>query len=289
MKFLRALSIHQWLKNFLLFIPATFASVAWDIKLLLQLSVAFLGFSLVASAVYLHNDITDKKFDQQHPEKKKRSIASGNISIQDARILQFSLIASGLSTLLLISLQSMLYGLLYLLTNFLYTQYLKQIPLVDILPIIVGYFIRLLIGASIANAPLSIWVLIMVGLLATYLVLMKRTGDVEIYRKKGVAHRKTVPFYAKMNLSFVTQLLIHTISIVFAAYIHFVFVQYLDDFSYLPYFTIPFAYIAILSYHTRALKEIQQDPISILLHNYWSLVLVGISFVLLIITLYPIL
>ncbi len=289
MKFLRALSSNQWLKNFLIFIPAIFATVAWDLALIVQLSSAFFAFSFIASAVYIHNDITDKPLDAQHPEKKKRSIASGEISIRHARILQFTLILIGCGVLFTISLQLLILGAIYLIINLLYSQFLKQIPLIDLIPIISGYFIRLLIGESIADAPLSIWILLMVGLLATYLVLMKRQGDVLLFEKTGVLHRKTVPFYAKINLPVTTLVLIHAITLVFAAYIHFVFSQYPETFTYLPYLTIPLTYAALFSYHIRAQKQIQKDPISILLRNVWSLILVGASFILLIITLYPVL
>ncbi len=289
MKLLRALSINQWLKNVLIFIPAIFATVAWNLDIILELALAFLGFSLIASAVYVHNDITDKKLDAQHPEKKKRSIASGEISIQNARILQFSLIAAGAVILFLISTKVFILGITYLIINLLYSQVLKQIPLIDLIPIISGYFIRLLIGEHIANAPLSIWILLMVGLLAMYLVLMKRQGDVKLFETTGIKHRKTVAFYSKMNLPVTTMILIHAITIVFAAYIHFVFSQYPDEFSYLPYATIPLTYAAIFSYHLRAQKRIQKDPISILLRNPWSLLFVIVSFAMLVITLYPIL
>lgn len=288
MKFLRVLSLNQWLKNLLLFIPAIFATVAWDVSLFIHLIAAFFGFSLIASAVYIHNDITDKKYDAQHPEKKKRSIASGEISIKEARIVQFALIGFGCMILILISPYVMSLGITYLIINLLYSQFLKQIPLVDLIPIISGYFIRLLVGAYIASAPLSIWVLLMVGLLALYLVLMKRQGDVLLFHKTEILHRKTVPFYAKTNLSLTTMILIHAITLVFAAYIHFIFVLYPLEFSYIPYLTIPLTYAAIFSYHLRAKKHIQKDPISVLLRNPWSLILVGISFILLIITLYPI-
>jgi 4-hydroxybenzoate polyprenyltransferase len=279
--------MNQWLKNLLLFIPAIFATVAWDVSLLIHLISAFFGFSLIASAVYIHNDITDKAYDAQHPEKKKRSIASGEISIKEARILQFTLIGFGCALLFLISPYVMSLGIAYLIINLLYSQFLKQIPLVDLIPIISGYFIRLLIGEFIADAPLSIWVLLMVGLLALYLVLMKRQGDVLLFQKTEILHRKTVPFYAKMNLPLTSLVLIHAITLVFAAYIHFVFVLYPSEFSYIPYLTIPLTYAAIFSYHLRAQKHIQKDPISVLLHNPWSLLFVGISFILLIITLYP--
>jgi 4-hydroxybenzoate polyprenyltransferase len=286
-KFIQVLAPKQWLKNLLLFIPAIFARVSWNIHLLTELFTAFIGFSIIASAVYIHNDITDKTYDQKHPEKKKRSIASGAISNTHARVMQFILITIGLLTLWWTSLEVMLLGVAYLAVNLVYSQLLKHIPLIDLLPILFGYFIRLLIGATIAAVPLSIWVIAMVGLLALYLVLMKRQGDVDLFRKSNIELRKTVAFYNTLNLPLITAVLIHLIPLVYAAYIHFVFRNYTQNWHLLPYATIPLIYIAILNYHKRSKKQVHQDPLSTLLQNTQSLLLILFSFTILLIALYP--
>lgn len=286
MKFLRSLSITQWLKNSLIFIPAVFAAVDWNLKLAVELSLAFIGFSLIASAVYINNDLADRDSDQKHPEKKKRALASGAISTKLARRLALIFMVCGLAGLFFISPKTAGYGVLYVCVNWSYSFILKTIPLLDLLCILSGYLIRLLIGQEIAYAPLSPWILGFVGLLAIYLVLMKRRGDVQLFETTGILHRKTVPFYAKMKLPLVTLILAHVLVIFFAAYIHFVFVHYSTASKLLPYATIPLTYLAIFWYHRNAQKNIQKDPIAILLRNYWSLSLLFVSFAILILNLY---
>mgnify|MGYP007025780749 FL=1 len=127
----------------------------------------------------------------------------------------------------------------------------------------------------------------MVGVLATYLVLIKRYSDVKLFENTGIKYRKTVTFYSKLKLQTTTLFLIHLIVLIYAAYIHFVFSQYPESFTLLPYFTIPLTYIAIITYHFKAIKNLQKDPISILIRNFWSVLLLLISFIILIITLYP--
>lgn len=287
--YLRTLYTTQWLKNGLIFIPAVFAAVTWDIQLIVELILVFLSFSLVASSVYIHNDIADIESDKQHPRKQLRPIASGQISIENARLLQVALISAGIGMLVLVSWITAILALAYLVINFLYSAGLKQVAPIDLIFILSGYFIRLLIGQEIADAPLSIWVLVTAALLAMYLVLIKRYGDVIIYKSTGVLHRKTVPFYSKIAPKTTSTALAHAIAIVYGCYIHFVFAHYPEAFTYLPYLSIPLVYIAILLFHKEALKQPQRDPLVLLLKNTWSFLLVIISFGFLIATLYPIL
>lgn len=286
--YLRTLSTTQWLKNGLIFIPAVFAAVTWDARLIVELVLAFLSFSFVASAVYIHNDISDIEADRKHPRKQFRPIASGKISIAHARILQFALLSAGIGSLFLISWFVALLAVIYVVVNLLYSSGLKQVAPIDMLFILSGYYIRLLIGQEIAHAPLSSWVLVTAGLLATYLVLIKRYGDVELYKSTGVLHRKTVPFYAKIAPKITSTVLANLIAIVYGCYIHFVFARYPGHFSYLPYVTIPLVYIAILLFHRKALQEPQRDPLVLLLKNTPSFLLAVVSFGFLIATLYPV-
>ncbi len=287
MKLIKTISPIQWLKNGLIFIPAIFAAVTWNATLMLQLLLAFWGFSLIASSVCIHNDLRDKDSDQKHPEKKNRAIASNEIAHLDARVIQLIFLTVGLTTLFLISGSIAVFGACYVTINLIYSEFLKQIALIDLLCILSGYYIRLLIGQEIADAPLSLWIILMVGVLATYLVLIKRYSDVKLFENTGIKYRKTVTFYSKLKLQTTTLFLIHLIVLIYAAYIHFVFSQYPESFTLLPYFTIPLTYIAIITYHFKAIKNLQKDPISILIRNFWSVLLLLISFIILIITLYP--
>lgn len=282
----KALSSTQWLKNGLIFIPAIFAAVDWNTVLTIQLALAFWGFSLLASAVYINNDLLDKASDQLHPEKKKRAIASEAISRTRAFMLLLIFVVVGLATLFFIGFKIALLGGAYLVINAAYSSIFKKIPIIDILCILSGYFIRLLIGQDIANAPLSPWIIGFVALLALYLILLKRQGDVQQFLSNGTAHRTTVQFYAQLALPKTTFILTQLIALFFGAYIYFVFAEYPMAIPWLPYLTIPLAYLALLSYHRSAIRNIQKDPMQLLFRNYWSLGLGFVCFVLLIISRY---
>lgn len=283
---LKALSSSQWLKNGLIFIPAIFAAVDWDLVLTIQLVMAFWGFSLLASAVYINNDLIDKASDQLHPEKKKRAIASGAVSRSQALMLMLVFVTVGLATLFVIGYKIALFGSAYLVINAAYSSFLKKIPVLDVGCILSGYFIRLLIGQDIANAPLSPWIIGFVALLALYLILLKRHGDVQQFLSNGILHRETVPFYSRLSLPRTTFVLAQLLALFFAAYIHFVFAAYPMEIQWMPYITIPLAYFALLSYHRSAIQNIQNDPILNLLRNYWSLALGLTCFIILIVSRY---
>src|SRR5690606_24693214 len=85
--YLRALRIHQWLKNLLLFAPLVAAGQVTDIEKVVQLGIAFLAFTLCASSVYVRNDVVDVREDRGHPRKRHRPLASGELSLSQALVL----------------------------------------------------------------------------------------------------------------------------------------------------------------------------------------------------------
>ena len=286
MKALRILSVQQWLKNGLILIPALFATSEWNWLLVEQLMAGVLGFSLLTSAVYINNDLVDLEMDRKHPVKKNRLIASGGITPNNARIFAIIFFLVGIVLLYVLSLEVAIAGLSYVVLNLLYSFFGKHVPVLDLIFISFGYIIRLLIGSFLANAPLSIWVIVVVCMLSFYLVLLKRYGDVSLYRSEGVLARRTVEFYARFNLKLVAFVFVQLIAVVYFIYITYVFGALENKLNYLAYITVPLAYFALYRYNKRALDKAQQDPISILLRDVVAVCLLVVSFVILIIALY---
>ncbi len=283
---LRLLSAQQWLKNGLILIPAVFAVSDWSWPLILQLGIGIAGFSLLASAVYINNDVLDRELDRLHPVKKHRIVASGKVQPNVARFVAGLFFAGGTAVLFLLSIPVGIAGLIYVVINLFYSLVGKHIPVVDILCIIPGYLIRLWIGGEIAGAPLSVWVIIVVCLLAYYLVLIKRYGDVEVYRNTGKLTRKTVGFYERLPLKLITLVSIHVIAVVYLLYIVVVF-----DFSkgtpaWFAMATIPLVYVLLYRYNKHSLEKAGEDPITLLLNDYVNLSVLCISLALLLYTLY---
>ncbi len=171
----------QWTKNALVMAGYIFAigdktqpiakSAFWG-----ALAATFL-FCLLSSAVYLFNDIMDREQDRHHPEKKNRAVASGALSVKSA--ISWSLIFAVFSLVggYFLSVQFAFVLLAYLILQIAYTMVLKQISLVDIFVIAIGFVLRALGGALVVGVEFSPWLLLCTLLLALFLALCKRRHE----------------------------------------------------------------------------------------------------------------
>lgn len=210
---------HQWTKNLFIFLPLFFDRYLTDMEYLLPCIIVFFSFSFAASGIYCFNDIWDAEADRQHPQKCKRPIASGKISKRAGYA-----IAAGCIIMSLILASAKMGGnyylfaiiCLYLLMNVAYCIKLKQIALVDVFVIAVGFVLRILAGGAATNIWISQWIVLMTFLLALFLAFAKRRDDVVIYEDAGVKARRNVNRY---NLQFMNQAISIVASITMVCYI----------------------------------------------------------------------
>lgn len=207
---------HQYTKNLFIFIPAFFAFQLTEPGLLLNAFIAFIAFSVLASAVYVFNDWIDRFEDAQHPEKCNRPIASGRIKAPTAFIFLGLLLFAGIIAALSLSFEVFSLVLTYLVLNLAYTLKLKHIAIIDIVIIATGFVIRLFVGAEATEVELSHWIIVMTFLLALFLSLAKRRDDVLIYLNTNQKMRKVIDGY---NLKFLDSTMMMTASITIVAYI----------------------------------------------------------------------
>jgi len=191
----------------------SFSSTAKNIDTLL----AFILFSILASAIYIFNDLMDIDEDRQHPTKKNRPLASGAVSIQTAKllILVLSLVSLSISFVLSIYLFAIL--LIYFILNILYSLKLKHISILDIFIIATGFVLRLFAGSAVTNIELSMWIIITTFLLAIFLALAKRRDDV-LLSLAGQETRKNIDGY---NLEFVNAAMVLMAGVVIVSYIQY--------------------------------------------------------------------
>lgn len=215
MKILKLLRINHWVKNLFLFIPLFFAGDAFDFDRYLQLAAGFLAFGLVASCIYVLNDLCDYQVDKVHPEKKLRPIASGDVSFTAARILIILLAAAGLSLSWWTDPNFFYLLFVYLIINIAYSLGAKNISILDIFFVASGFLIRIYAGGVLADVPVSHWLAIMVLLLSLFLALAKRRDDLVI-SVNGVAARKSSQHY---NLEFINSCLSVFAGILIVAYV----------------------------------------------------------------------
>lgn len=203
----------QWSKNVFVFLPLFFDKKFTDVHLLALTCLCFVIFSLAASSVYCLNDILDRKADALHPEKCKRPIASGAVSVGAgwAAMTACAVLALGLTVWLIPNLTWLLLG--YIVLNVAYSLWLKHVSLVDMLLVASFYVMRVLAGAITCDIVPSQWIVVMTFLLALFLVLGKRRDDVMLQTETGVTVRRGIANY---NLQFInmTLTLVATVTIV---------------------------------------------------------------------------
>ena len=210
----------QWLKNGFIFVPLFFDHKLTDWYCLCSAILAFFAYSFAASAIYCLNDLIDVEADRKHPKKCKRPIAAGVISkVQALLLVALCLgISFAIASLLEDYAQWKVMGILgvYIVMNIAYCLKLKQMAIVDVFIIAVGFVLRIFVGGFATGVVLSQWIVLMTFLLALFLAFAKRRDDVVIYEDTGVLARKNVNRY---NLPFMNQVIGVVSSITMVCYI----------------------------------------------------------------------
>ena len=264
----------QYVKNLVIFFPLFFSLKLTDTALLLNASIAFLSFSLTASAVYILNDYIDITNDKQHPIKKYRPLASGSVSKAEAIAMMIILSSFGIAIMSSLSFSGVILILLYVAINIAYSLKLKQIPIIDIVIISIGFIIRIFIGSSVTNTDLLPWIVLMTFLLSLFIALGKRRDDVIIFNESGKKMRKVTESY---NLEF-----INTSMAIMAAVVLMVYIEYCltdevisrlgSDKLYLSSF---FVLCGVLRYlQITIVKNASSDPTNVLLNDRKMLLIV---------------
>jgi len=167
----------QWVKNLFVFAPILFAGKLMDLPMLLTNILAFASFCCVSSSVYVLNDIIDVESDRVHKKKRYRPIAAGYVSIKQAKILFVFLIvltavlSSMLPVLFLITISA------YLVNNLLYSFKIKNVVLLDVFSISIGFILRVIAGAVAIDVSVSSWMIITTIFISLFLGISKRRAE----------------------------------------------------------------------------------------------------------------
>ncbi len=154
------LRVRQWVKNLLLFAPLLLAHEVAHFDKLLSGLIAFLAFSLCASAVYVVNDLHDVEVDRLHPQKRSRPFAAGTLPLPAGPPLTLSLVLVGLTlAVLFLPWQFFVVLMLYLALTTAYSYWLKRLVLVDTLVLAGLYTLRLVAGGVATAVPVSEWLM----------------------------------------------------------------------------------------------------------------------------------
>ena len=157
--YLKAMRLHQWLKNLLIFIPLLMAHRLNEPVLLGQALLGFLSFGLCASSVYLLNDLLDLPQDRAHPTKRLRPFAAGSIPIVNGALLIPGLLVAAFAVAIFLPIEFVGVLGLYYVTTLAYSLRLKRAALVDVLTLAALYTMRIIAGAAAVSVVPSFWLL----------------------------------------------------------------------------------------------------------------------------------
>lgn len=173
--YVKALRLHQWLKNALVFVPLVLAHKIFEIDALAMAAVAFVAFGLAASSVYVLNDLADLAEDRRHPTKRRRPFAAGDIPLLHGLVMVPALLAAAFAlSLALLPLAFSGVLVVYLAATVAYSFYLKRTMLFDVLTLAGLYTLRIVAGSAALAIPRSFWLLAFSVFLFFSLALVKR-------------------------------------------------------------------------------------------------------------------
>jgi len=188
----------QWVKNAFVFAPLFFTPPAMSVDAVVVTILVFVSFCCVSSAVYCLNDLRDRETDRMHPKKRLRPLASGRVSTPVAVVLAATLLVGGFAVALAAAPIVSLVLVAYLLLNIAYTLVLKNVSIVDVLVISIGFVLRVYGGALVIDVMPTPWIQICAGLLALFIALAKRRDDVVL--EIGAEHRVSLSGYTRAFL-----------------------------------------------------------------------------------------
>lgn len=229
-----------------MFSPLFFALKFNDINLFEKTVLVFIIFCAIASAVYIVNDIKDINEDKQHPVKKNRPLASGDISVLHAVVFMLLLAVFAFTTAFFISTNLFWVIIIYFFLNLGYSFGLKHMSIIDIFIVSTGFVLRIFAGAVTINLPVTMWIILMTFLLSLFLAMAKRRDDI-VQAEEGKITRKNIDGY---NLVFLNGGMMIMAGVVIVCYILYTIsndVQSKFHTNYL-YLTVIFVILGIFRY-----------------------------------------
>jgi 4-hydroxybenzoate polyprenyltransferase len=264
-----ALRPRQWSKNLLLFAGIVFAAQIGDAGRWVQALAAFAAYCAASSAAYLANDVIDRPYDRRHPVKRLRPVAAGELSPRAALSAAAALAAGALLVTALLGPWSLLFLTGFLALQAAYSLRLKHVVLIDVLAIAGLFVIRAAAGAEAVEVRISPWLLVCTALLALFLALAKRRGELVLVGADATPGRPVLEGY---SLELVDQLIAVVAAATISSYSIYTFTAHTDAMVA----TVPFVLFGLFRYlllvHRRDLGE---EPEELLLRDVPLLIAVA--------------
>lgn len=243
---LRTMRIKQWTKNGFIFIPILFDGKIAQLESLVRVIVAFALFCLLSSAVYVLNDLVDVERDRQHPKKRFRPIASGQLPIPIAVAAAIVLPVISIGAALIFSVPLGLVMIAYYAKDLAYSFYLKNVVLIDVLALASGFILRVIAGVVVITVTnFSPWLYVCMGMLALFLAVGKRRQEMLMMAENATAVRAAFKDY---NMALLDDMLRMVMISLIMSYVLYTVEARTSMGGYYMLLTVPFAMYGIFRY-----------------------------------------
>jgi 4-hydroxybenzoate polyprenyltransferase len=243
---LKTMRPKQWAKNGFLFAALIFDRQLFELQPFMRTLTGFILFCLLSSVVYIINDISDIEADRQHPKKRLRPLAAGQLPVITARTVAIILLLVIFPLALLLSPLFALFALVYLLLNLAYSLKLKHIPILDVLVLAGMYVLR--VGAGVALIVVTLfspWLYVFTTFLALFLGVGKRRSELKALGEGANSHRRVLEGY---SLPLLDQLITVVTSMTIITYSLYTFSAENLPANHTMMLTIPFVIYGIFRY-----------------------------------------
>jgi 4-hydroxybenzoate polyprenyltransferase len=187
---------YQWVKNGLVFAALVFSGRLLNPHDVVLSVTAFVAFCAIASAGYAINDINDCDADRHHPDKRNRPLASGDLGVAEAATMAVGLATAGLVIGVALGPVFVAIAAVYVAMQFMYSRYAKQIVIVDVMVIAVGFVLRAYAGGVAIDVPVSPWLVFITFVLALFIALARRRHELMMLGHHATEHRGPLGQYS---------------------------------------------------------------------------------------------
>ncbi len=261
--YIASIRMKQWLKNLMVFFPPLLSGAFLPMAMMSRGFLPFLAFCFASSSTYLFNDIIDRRRDAAHPVKSLRPIAAGRVPVVGAVVLALLLAVFSVLLSLKVSSTFLLYVAVYMVVSVAYTLLFKDMPIIDVFCIALGFVLRLYGGGEAFNVQISDWLFLSVFLLAIFLSFGKRFSEQRILGEVAGSHRKTLEEYPEKFLESALYLSGATVLVTYSMYAITRPVMV---------YTVPLCMFGLLRYLMRIQRGDNGDPTESLLKDFPLLV-----------------
>ncbi|NJN81413.1 MAG: decaprenyl-phosphate phosphoribosyltransferase [Caldilineaceae bacterium] len=193
---IRTMRPQQWIKNVIIFAALVFDGKLTQPDLFLKTTLMFVAFCLASSSVYIMNDLVDIDKDRQHPRKRLRPLPSGQLNPILAVVGAVTLASLALGLSGWINIWAAVITVAYLLQNIGYSFYLKNVVIIDVMVLSLGFLLRVVAGVVVVDVEqFSPWLYVCVTLLALFLGFGKRRHEIVLLESGAASHRSSLGQY----------------------------------------------------------------------------------------------